>query len=271
MRTFSVKNFERFQHYRDRSPPWIKLYNELLDDYEFGLLPDASKMHIIAIWLLASRSENKIPYDAAWVSRRINANSKVDLDLLAANGFIVVDQELNNSERSASTAQAECLSREEGQVQDIGKRKEEFRAASPSNDDFENFRKVYPRRKGNYAWKAAERKFSSLVKTGVDPKIIIAAAVRMSDTLRSKIGTEYIPMPASWLNSEDFLHVAVAAFEPEVIDWDAACKQWITIKRWPRGIGNDPDSPACRAPPQVLEKYGLKTDFLSSEHQGAIQ
>jgi DNA-binding NarL/FixJ family response regulator len=34
---YSVKNFERFQHYKDRSPPWIKLYNELLDDYEFGL------------------------------------------------------------------------------------------------------------------------------------------------------------------------------------------------------------------------------------------
>src|SRR5690606_19747530 len=32
----TVKNFERFQHYKDRNPPWIKLYNDLLDDYEFG-------------------------------------------------------------------------------------------------------------------------------------------------------------------------------------------------------------------------------------------
>lgn len=90
--TFSVKNFEKFQHYKDRSPPWIRLYNSLLDDYEFGRLPDASKAHLLAIWLLASRYENKIPYDPEWVSRRINATEPVDLDALAGGGFIVVDQ-----------------------------------------------------------------------------------------------------------------------------------------------------------------------------------
>ncbi len=66
MKTFSVKNFERFQHYKDRSPPWIKLYNELLDDYSFACLDDAAKFHLIAIWLLASRTDNRIPYDATW-------------------------------------------------------------------------------------------------------------------------------------------------------------------------------------------------------------
>jgi hypothetical protein len=80
LKTFRVKNFERFQHYKDRSPPWIKLYNELLDDYDFGRLRDASKMHLIAIWLLASRSENKIPYDPEWIARRINATDAIDLD-----------------------------------------------------------------------------------------------------------------------------------------------------------------------------------------------
>jgi hypothetical protein len=86
------------------------------------------------------------------------------------------------------------------------------RAASPSSEDFENLRKVYPRRQGSYGWKAAERKFNALVKTGVDPQAIIAAASRLCETHRSKIGTEFIPMPASWLNSEDFTERAVAAF-----------------------------------------------------------
>lgn len=121
MKTFSVKNFDRFQHYKDRSPPWIKLYNELLDDYEFGLLPDASKMHLVAIWLLASRSDNKIPYDPKWVGRRINASDPVDLDILLKRGFILSDQELHISEHIASNALADCLPREEGQVQDIEK------------------------------------------------------------------------------------------------------------------------------------------------------
>jgi hypothetical protein len=117
--TFSVRNFERFQHYKDRSPPWIKLYNELLDDYEFGRLPDASKFHLVAIWLLASRSENKIPFDPVWVAKRIDANQPVDLSLLAARGFIVTDQLLHSSAQDASTPQAERLSREEGQVEHI--------------------------------------------------------------------------------------------------------------------------------------------------------
>lgn len=95
MRAFvRVKNFERFQHYRDRSPPWIKLYNDLLDDYEFGLLQDASKMHLVAIWLLASRSDNRVPADPAWISKRINATDHVDLSRLVSAGFIdIVDED----------------------------------------------------------------------------------------------------------------------------------------------------------------------------------
>ena len=89
--TFSVTNFEKFQHYRDRSPPWIKLYNGLLDDYGFAQLPDASKLHLVAIWLLASRFDNRVPHDPGWIARRINASERVDLSLLQARGFITVN------------------------------------------------------------------------------------------------------------------------------------------------------------------------------------
>jgi hypothetical protein len=112
MMTFSVKNYERFQHYKDRNPPWIKLYNELLDDYEFGCLQDASKLHLILIWLLASRSENKLPYDSDWISRRINASEPVDLDGLVQRGFLLLDQPLHNAEQLASTPLASCLPRD---------------------------------------------------------------------------------------------------------------------------------------------------------------
>src|SRR6185437_9734687 len=90
--TFSVRNFERFQHYKDRSPPWIKLYNELLDDYRFAVLPDASKWHLVAIWLLASRSDNEIPADTKWIAGHIGATEQVDLTPLQEAGFIVANQ-----------------------------------------------------------------------------------------------------------------------------------------------------------------------------------
>lgn len=107
---FSVKNFKKFQHYKDRSPPWIKFYNESLDDYALAALPDASKAHLFAIWLLASRYDNQIPYDSEWVARRINATSPVDLVLLAGAGFIVLDQDC--SILLADCKQSACLERE---------------------------------------------------------------------------------------------------------------------------------------------------------------
>ena len=87
--TFRVRNFARFQHYKDRAPPWIKLYNELLDDYGFARLPDATKIHLVLIWLLASRSENTLlPLDPLWIAKRISATETVDLERLLASGFI---------------------------------------------------------------------------------------------------------------------------------------------------------------------------------------
>lgn len=107
MRTFSVKNFDRFQHYKDRSPPWIKLYNELLENYEFGRLPDAQKGQLISIWLLASRMENKLPFDPVWVASKINATSPVDLSALVIAGFLIDgDTDMSkNAEQCATPAQ----------------------------------------------------------------------------------------------------------------------------------------------------------------------
>jgi hypothetical protein len=45
---------------------------------------------------------------------------------------------------------------------------------------------------------------------------------------------------------------------PPPKDWDMAAKLWATNKRWPREHGNDPDSPSCQAPPDILRKYGIE-------------
>ena len=48
------KNWSSFQHYKDRSPAWIKLHKKLLDDYAFFCLPLASRALAPCLWLLAS-------------------------------------------------------------------------------------------------------------------------------------------------------------------------------------------------------------------------
>jgi hypothetical protein len=85
----SVKNFERFQHYRDRSPVWIKLYNSVMDDDAFVALSDAERGQLVLIWLLASRRANKIPNDSRAVARAIQASGRVNLERFIASGFLV--------------------------------------------------------------------------------------------------------------------------------------------------------------------------------------
>lgn len=199
MRTFSVKNFEKFQHYKDRAPPWIKLYNELLDDYDFACLQDASKMHLIAIWLLASRSENKIPYDPKWIAKRINATNAVDLEALVQAGFIVVNQELQNVEQVASNALAECLSRDRGEEET----EKSIRAASqPASDGWEKFKKTFPRRQGSHNWAQARKLFESALKKGAAEEEIIAGAANFARLEAANVGTQYIPQAVKWLRHE---------------------------------------------------------------------
>ena len=72
-RYLRVRNFEQFQHYKERNPIWIKLYCSLLDDYEFAQLPDQTKFHAVGLMLLASRLNNKFPSDEPWLRAKINA------------------------------------------------------------------------------------------------------------------------------------------------------------------------------------------------------
>jgi hypothetical protein len=59
--TLRVKNWEDFQHYRDRRPPWIKLYRSLLDDPEFlKLCGDTEIGVLVRLWLIASEDKDML-------------------------------------------------------------------------------------------------------------------------------------------------------------------------------------------------------------------
>jgi hypothetical protein len=59
--TIAVKNWEKFQHYADRDPTWIKLYRDVLTTEAWVLGTDVSRLLQIAITLLAARYKNAIP------------------------------------------------------------------------------------------------------------------------------------------------------------------------------------------------------------------
>lgn len=57
-KTYKVKNWHKFQHYKDRRPPWIKLHREILDDPDYFALPDKMARQLPLIWLMASETND---------------------------------------------------------------------------------------------------------------------------------------------------------------------------------------------------------------------
>lgn len=54
-----IKNWKRFQHFKDRRPPWIKLHRDVLDDMEWYELDPVAAKHLVMVWLIASEDEGK--------------------------------------------------------------------------------------------------------------------------------------------------------------------------------------------------------------------
>lgn len=97
------KNWAVFQHYKDRSPPWIKLHRDLLNNRDFICLPIASKALAPLLWLLASETKDGIfdaSYDELQFRLRISKKEYDDgIKPLIDKGFFFI----------ASGVLAECL------------------------------------------------------------------------------------------------------------------------------------------------------------------
>jgi hypothetical protein len=208
------KNWKSFQHYKDRAPAWIKLHKGLLDDFEFSCLPVASKALAPMLWLIASEYEDgKIEANIDKLAFRLRMTRG---DLADALSPLVEKGFFDASEPLAECKQDACLEKEE--EREIEKRKISRSVASatrPSEDlKFEEFWKSFPRRDGPNPRKPAEQKFAALVKTGVDPDVMIQAAKQLAadEAKRGNIGTRFIPQAVTWLNQQRWADHAASAF-----------------------------------------------------------
>jgi hypothetical protein len=75
-----VPNWSRFQHYRDRNPPWIRVYTELSSDADWTSLPLGTRGLLTSLWIEYARADGvlatsrlrKLVQDANF-SRRMKA------------------------------------------------------------------------------------------------------------------------------------------------------------------------------------------------------
>ncbi len=114
----AVKNWERFQHYKDRDPPWVKLYRDLLTTESWVLGTDLSRVVQVASTLLAARYSNQIPYrfDLLKEVMHIKCSEKDftrAIDYLISADFIEIQEVTKETKvvaQSASTPLASCPS-----------------------------------------------------------------------------------------------------------------------------------------------------------------
>jgi len=102
--TITIRNWDRFQHYKDRDPPWIKNYTALLHDESYRELSMADRGVLHGLWLEYASSHRVLRGDTASITRRLGQRvTRTQLERLNDAGFIEV---------SASSALAYARSRD---------------------------------------------------------------------------------------------------------------------------------------------------------------
>lgn len=207
----TVPSLERWQHYKDRCPPWIKLHRDLLNDYKFSCLQDASKAHLLAIWLLASQMDNKIPNDSCWIEKKINATQPLDLEYLITCGFL--DVLLNDSKALADCKQyadGETETEAEAETKAVcphqknttknGKNTTKDEKRSSYSEEFEAFWKEYPNKKGKFKASLSWKTYGC--DNGIFDSIMESLSAHKKSSNWTKENGAYIPHGSTWVHGK---------------------------------------------------------------------
>lgn len=191
-----TKNWSRFQHYRGRRPPWIKLHRGLLDDVTFSRLPDASRALAPMLWLIASESQNgDIDMTLSDLSYRLRM---INSDFVSAFKPLIFARYFSCDEIDASKPLS--LHKQNG----ASERETETEKNILFDEEFSIWYKSYPRRQ---ARGDAEKAYKAVRQT-VDAKTLLDGAIRAQRQFPEK---QYTPLPATWLRDKRWLDEVVPA------------------------------------------------------------
>ena len=196
--SIAPKNWATFQHYKDRSPAWIKLHRGLLDDFAFSRLPVASRALAPLLWLLASEyEEGKITASLDELAFRLRISVDellLGLRPLIGSGFF------NASEPLADCYQNAIPEKRREREENIDKRERRADACARAREDdpllsnFNSFWDEWPNKVGK---PAALKAFNLAIKRGASPFAILGG-------LRTYIRDK--PPDRQWLNPATFLN-----------------------------------------------------------------
>lgn len=175
---YRVKEWNKYQSYKDRRPPWIRLHKALLDNFEYQRMSAEARALLPMLWLLASEDIDPISGRIQQTEQEIAFRLRMDEKTLSAaihecieNGFLevmenkgcngsVTDSLQNGRDFVTPETETEVDTKTEKHiVQPDG------RTPFAQKEKFEEAWKLYPKREGK---KQAFRHYCASVKSEDD-------------------------------------------------------------------------------------------------------
>ena len=199
MPSLRIKGFSKFQHFKDRSPPWVKLYRDILDDPDWHELDGESAKTLVMLWLIASEDETKqglLP-DNRKLRFRLRTTEKALEQSLAKLSHWLEQVDID------AISDSYQLDAPERAGEETEERRGETEPCSPSasesaDDGFADFWEQYPKKVAKPAAEKAWRKVKPSKQLLAD---LMAGLERQKASADwQKDGGRFIPHPATWLN-----------------------------------------------------------------------
>lgn len=90
MQYYYVRNWRRFQHYKHRNPPWVKLYRDIFTSPDWLQWTDHDRLVALCCLSLASFDGGWLPDDPLWIKHACHLSWRVNLQPLINTGFLTL-------------------------------------------------------------------------------------------------------------------------------------------------------------------------------------
>lgn len=280
---YRIKNWSKFQHYKDRNPPWIKLHVELLASEDWVTLADASKLLMVVCMVIAARENGLIPGNADYIKRVAYLDKRPDLTPLIQCGFLEeVLADASESKQEQATARPEAEQRRE-------EKKEITAPAVVADPNEAEAVKAYNDLAAELGWPQciklnAMRKKHLRARLadcgGIDGWYSALARAKASKFLRGETSRgagheNWTPNIDFFLTESKFIKLIEGGFDgstaaPAVTttptkaltddDWRSAIRRFQADHKWPGvGYGPQPGYGGCVVPPKILAEFNLES------------
>lgn len=183
----SIKDWNQFQHFKDRQPKWIKLYRDILDDPDWHSLDGNDAKRLVMLWLIASEDHGNLP-DVRKLAFRLRMKENDVIQLLNRLSHWLYQDDINLiSSRYQPDITEERREREEREKEEEREEREKF------DRDFGLFWSEWPNKVGK---PDAVKSFKAAIKKATIGEIM--------DGLREYIRCK--PTDRPWLNPATFLN-----------------------------------------------------------------